>query len=75
MLSRHDYNGNPLSKYDAPLRIQFEKGVQAFRRGDKRGNPYHSNTMQYREWERGYTFAYSTNLKRVKKYETRRRGA
>ena len=73
MINRFDYNGNKLSKYDAPLKIQFEKGVQSFKRG-KINNPYHYKTMQHREWQRGFNFAYFINLKNVKKYETRRRG-
>jgi hypothetical protein len=62
-----------LSKYDAPLRIQFEKGVIAFNRGFIK-SPYNINTMQYREWQRGFNFAYAKNLKKVKENENRRRG-
>ena len=62
-----------LSKYDAPLRIQFEKGVIAFNRGFIK-RPYNINTMQYREWQRGFNFAYAKNLKKVKENENRRRG-
>ena len=77
---------NPnLSKYDAPLRIQFERGVNAFRgkqyiksvdgnRIIATENPYNSNTMQHREWQRGYNFAYFKQLEKVKKDESRRRG-
>jgi hypothetical protein len=61
-----------LSKYDAPLKIQFQKGYDSFKRGNMR-NPFHSNSMQYREWDRGFNTAYSQNLKRVKKYELRNR--
>ena len=75
---------NPsLSKYDAPLRIQFERGLNAFRGkqyirnvdGNKiiaTENPYNSNTMQHREWQRGYNFAYYKQLEKVKQYEARR---
>ena len=75
---------NPsLSKYDAPLRIQFERGLNAFRGkqyirnvdGNKiiaTENPYNSNTMQHREWQRGYNFAYYKQLEKVKQYEDRR---
>ena len=73
MLKRHDHRGNRLSKYDAPLRIQYEKGVLSFRKGKVR-SPYPLNTMQHREWERGFNSAYFVNLKRVKKYESRGRG-
>ena len=62
-----------LSKYDAPLRIQFEKGVIAFNRGFIK-SPYNINTMQYREWQRGFNFAYAKNLKKVKENENRSRG-
>ena len=71
-----------LSKYDAPLPIQFEKGCRAFKRGvvNNRQNkhkllvtPYHSNTMQAREWVRGFNLSYFQRLERVKKDEARRR--
>ena len=42
----------------------------------KRGrvlNPYHSNTMQAREWNRGFNLSYFQRLERVKKDEARRR--
>ena len=55
------------------LKIQFEKGINAFKKGNMK-NPYHFRTMQYREWQRGFNFAYSINLKKVKKHEIRRRG-
>ena len=64
---------NPkLSKYDAPLKIQFSKGMSDFKRG-RIMNPYHSNTMQAREWERGFNLSYFQRLERVKKDEARRR--
>ena len=61
-----------LSKYDAPLKIQFQKGYDSFKRGRIR-NPFNPNSMQYREWERGFNLAFSQNLKRVKNYELRNR--
>tara|TARA_R100001510_G_C7590848_1_gene160611 strand:- start:405 stop:626 length:222 start_codon:yes stop_codon:yes gene_type:complete len=61
-----------LSKYDAPLRIQFQKGYDSFKRG-KVKNPFHPNSMQYREWCRGFNSAYFQNLKKVKNYEFRNR--
>ena len=76
---------NPnLSKYDAPLRIQFDRGYNAFKgkqyvktvKGNRvimTENPYNSNTMQSREWQRGYNFAYAQQLKKVKNVEARRR--
>ena len=64
---------NPnLSKYDAPLKIQFSRGMSDFKRG-KVTNPYHLNTMQGREWERGFNLSYFQRLERVKKNEHRRR--
>ena len=36
-----------LSKYDAPLKIQFHKGFNDFRRG-RVFNPFNLNTMQSR---------------------------
>ena len=75
---------NPhLSKYDAPLRIQFERGVNAFRGKQYIRNvdghkiiatvsPYSENTMQHREWQRGYDFAYFKQLEKLKRGESRR---
>ena len=57
-----------LGKYDAPLKFQHEKGYKDFRRGVV-VNPFHKDTMQYREWERGFNQAYFEQLKRVKEYE------
>ncbi len=77
---------NPhLSKYDAPLRIQFERGVNAFKGKQYLRNvngikviatvsPYPENTMQHREWQRGYNSAYHKNLEKLKREEARRRG-
>ena len=61
-----------LSKYDAPLIIQFNKGVNAFKRNEK--SPYHLNSMAYREWLRGWNDAYIRQFKRTQVNETRRRG-
>ena len=73
-----------LSKYDAPLRIQFERGINAFKgkqyirnvKGSKiiaTESPYKTNTMQHREWQRGYNFAYFKHLEKLKREEARRR--
>jgi len=43
-----------------------------FKRG-KVVNPYNSNTMQSREWERGFNLSFLQRLERVKKDEARRR--
>jgi len=67
---------NGLKKYDAPLRIQYEWGYEAFKKcvGRKRGKStvYHHtdsgmdhNTMQHREWQRGWNAAYYENLEKI----------
>ena len=60
-----------LGKHDAPLKIQWMKGYDAFAYG-KLYNPYGSDTMLYREWERGFNRAYYENLDRGI-HEVRRR--
>ena len=84
-MQRQKKKRNPnLSKYDAPLRIQFDRGFNAFKgkqyvktvKGNRvimTENPYNSNTMQAREWARGYNSAYAQQLKKVKDVEARRR--
>jgi len=61
-----------LAKYDAPLPIQFEKGKVAFKRGILTA-PYDANTMQAREWLRGFNSAFVQHLKRIIHAETNRR--
>tara|TARA_R110002153_G_scaffold118535_1_gene263315 strand:+ start:1756 stop:1899 length:144 start_codon:yes stop_codon:yes gene_type:complete len=36
-------------------------------------NPFSDDTMQYREWSRGFDRAFYDNLKRVKEHELRTR--
>ena len=67
-----------LTKYDAPLRIQYQWGYDAFKRGGrfltKNGKQMFQenrpnldpNTMQYREWQRGWNDAYYENLEKGK---------
>ena len=67
---------NGLSKYDAPLRIQYQWGYDAFKRGGrlvKKGKQIlfeenrpniDPNTMQYREWQRGWNDAYFEQLEK-----------
>ena len=62
-----------LGKYDAPLKFQYEQGYSDFRRG-RIGNPFHKDTMQHREWNRGFNKAYYEKLDKVKEYEARGRG-
>ena len=62
-----------LGKYDAPLRMQYEKGYEDFWRG-RVGNPFHKDTMQHREWNRGFNTAYYEQLKKVQGNEARGRG-
>ena len=52
-----------LGKHDAPLKIQWMKGYDAFVYGKLR-NPYSSDTMMHREWERGFIAAYYDNKHR-----------
>ena len=64
-----------LGKYDAPLKVQFQRGYEDFKRG-RVGSPFHTDTMQYREWRRGFNKAWDDNLKRVvsnEQYKTRGR--
>ena len=61
-----------LGKYDAPLHIQYTRGVTDFKRN--RPTPFNINTMVYREWLRGWNDAYALQLKKVKQHEARRRG-
>jgi len=62
-----------LGKYDAPLRMQYEKGYADFWKG-RIGNPFHKDTMQHREWNRGFNTAYFEQLKKVQGNELRGRG-
>jgi hypothetical protein len=57
-----------LGKYDAPLKFQYEKGYKDFRQG-RVVNPFLDDTMQHREWERGFNKAYFEQLERVRRYE------
>jgi len=73
---------NGLSKYDAPLIVQYEWGYQDFSTwgntvDNKKIKPkverkLHPNSMQFREWQRGWNDAYAANLKRVKGNEQAR---
>tara|TARA_E500000318_G_C3492821_1_gene185130 strand:+ start:198 stop:425 length:228 start_codon:yes stop_codon:yes gene_type:complete len=69
-----------LKKYDAPLRIQFEWGYEAFSKGGSFNRKGHymqmvpnmdPNTMQYREWQRGWDTAYFENLEKLNGSRTR----
>jgi hypothetical protein len=42
-------------------------------RREKNKSPYHSNSMQYREWQRGWNDAYVQKLKKVVNAEARAR--
>ena len=58
-----------LGKYDAPLKLQHQMGYSGFKRG-RIANPFSEDTMQYREWNRGFSKAFYDNLSRVTKDET-----
>ena len=62
-----------LSKYDAPLSIQFGWGYKAFKKGNL-DSKLKQNSMQHREWQRGFNSAYYMQLERTKNVEARRRG-
>jgi hypothetical protein len=49
----------------APLKIQYEKGTFAFKKGWI-GNPYNRNTAQGKEWQRGFNAAYFDHLDKLK---------
>jgi hypothetical protein len=61
-----------LGKYDAPLKVQYTMGFDGFRY-NRLVNPFHKDTMQFREWNRGFDKAYFDNLKRVQDNEARTR--
>ncbi len=61
-----------LGKYDAPLKVQFNTGYDGFKY-NRPVNPFHKDTMQFREWNRGFNRAYFDNLKRVKDNEFKKR--
>ena len=61
-----------LGKYDAPLKVQFNTGYDGFKY-NRPVNPFHKDTMQFREWNRGFDRAYFDNLKRVKDNEFKKR--
>jgi hypothetical protein len=73
---------NGLGKYDAPLRIQYQWGYEAFKHGGKvnkkgvylehRPN-MDMHTMQAREWQRGWNDAYYEQLNRIQTNEARAR--
>ena len=62
---------NNLKKYDAPLRLQFQWGYTAFKKGYITTN-IDPKTMQYREWQRGWDTAYFDNLKGLNRNELAR---
>jgi hypothetical protein len=57
-----------LGKYDAPLKLQFNHGITGFKLN--KNNPFKENSMQHREWQRGYNFAY---FKQATRNESRKR--
>ena len=57
-----------LGKYDAPLKLQFNQGMTGFK--FNKVNHFSEETMQHREWQRGYNSAY---YKQATRNESRRR--
>ena len=75
---------NGLTKYDAPLKIQYQWGYDAFIKGQttgKKGKLFARdsnmdiNTMQHREWVRGWNTAFYDNLERIVNREQARAGS
>ena len=90
MLSKHSrktkIQPRNFKRYDAPLKIQFRWGYEAFKKGGKYrqlGNrklftefrPRFKEDMQLKEWQRGFNTAYFENLSRIKKDEQLRKGS
>jgi len=64
---------------DNPMISFFREGSNAFINGklDKRGmlisNPYNLGTVKFREWERGFNFAYAENIRKKIRYANKAR--
>jgi hypothetical protein len=61
MMQQVNTNSQPKKDRTAPLKIQLEKGQYAFKKGWL-GNPYDPDTVQGKEWQRGFNAAYFENL-------------
>lgn len=57
-----------MSERYPPLSIQFGQGQVAFAKGWL-NNQYNPDTMQGKEWQRGFNKAYFENLNKIKKGE------
>tara|TARA_S200002703_G_scaffold128276_1_gene115038 strand:+ start:30 stop:329 length:300 start_codon:yes stop_codon:yes gene_type:complete len=90
MLSKHSrktkMQPRKFRRYDAPLKIQFKWGYDAFKKGGKYRyiggkkmftelRPRFKEDMQLKEWQRGFNTAYFENLSRIKKDEHIRKGS
>ena len=90
MLSKHlrttKMQPKKFRRYDAPLKIQFKWGYDAFKKGGKYRyiggkkmftelRPRFKEDMQLKEWQRGFNTAYFENLSRIKKDEQLRKGS
>lgn len=90
MLSKHlrttKMQPKKFRRYDAPLKIQFKWGYDAFKKGGKYRyiggkriftelRPRFKEEMQLKEWQRGFNTAYFENLSRIKKDEQLRKGS
>ena len=73
---------NGLTKYDAPLRIQFQWGYEAFKKHTRKKRGKRSvhhimdsgldyDTMQHREWQRGWNTAYFESQEKLNEPRTR----
>ena len=59
-----------MSERQPPLSIQFGQGQFAFKKGWL-NNQYNPETVQGKEWQRGFDKAYFENLDKIKKKEVR----
>lgn len=55
------------NKFNLPLLIPFTQGKIGFYKNEK--NPYTFTSMNGKEWERGYNYAYFENLRNVETSE------
>ena len=52
-----------------PLSVQFKQGTVSFYTGKEHYPHYKKDTVQFKEWQRGYNAAYFENLQRVQTRE------
>lgn len=66
-------------KKDNPMQSFFREGSNAFitgkldRKGFLNSNPYNVGSVKFREWERGFNFAYAENIRKKLGYANKTR--